>query len=215
MYYFSELRKNRKKYVGVLCELYLLLFFALLLGLLLLLLLLRAQLEINIIIKNGRNFSFLIIRMLKFFRIRMNLSIRQGETGRIALSLRKTDSDTEKAASLDYVLDIMARMAQLRKKYKQQFAYLKSKVKVNNFSVRTRIGTGDAATTALASGGSFAAFSLITLHLQKYYHLDRQKLQVVPYFQGPLFDLDLDCIIYFKIGHIMITGFKMLKQRFQ
>ena len=202
MYYFSELRKNRKKYVGVLCELYLLLFFALLLGLLLLLLLLRAQLEINIIIKNGRNFSFLIIRMLKFFRIRMNLSIRQGETGRIALSLRKTDSD-------------MARMAQLRKKYKQQFAYIKSKVKVNNFSVRTRIGTGDAATTALASGGSFAAFSLITLHLQKYYHLDRQKLQVVPYFQGPLFDLDLDCIIYFKIGHIMITGFKMLKQRFQ
>ena len=62
---------------------------------LLLLLLLKIQVEIKVIIKDGKNFSFIIIRFLVFFRLRMNLSLKKDGTSLIALTLRKIDSDTE------------------------------------------------------------------------------------------------------------------------
>jgi hypothetical protein len=212
-YFFSELRKNRKKYVGVLFKLYFAALLLIFLGLILLSFLLGAQVEIKIIIKNGRNFSFIIIRLLKLLQLRLNLSIRQDEKGVIALTFRKTDSNMEKQASVDQAMDIAVKLLHIYNKYKEQFVYMRSKLQFNNFNVRTRIGTGDAAATALASGGFFTIFSIISMHLRNTYHLSRQKLNVVPYFQGPLFDLDLDCIINFKIGHIIITGFKMLKKK--
>ena len=189
---------------------YLLLFFGFFLTLLLLLLLRDTQLEINIIIKNGKNFSFIIIRILMILRIRLNLSIKQDESGEISLSIKKTDSDMEKQTSIEQALEIMIKMFRRLRTYKQAFDYMKTKIIVNNFSVRTRVGTGNAAATALASGGFYTAFHLITLHLQNYYRLGKQKLKVIPYFNGPLFDLDLDCIINFKIGHIIITGIKII-----
>lgn len=211
MYFFLSLRKNRKKYIEVLCELFLLLFLAAFLVLLLLFMLKETQLEINIIIKNGKNSSFVIIRLLKFLRIRLNLSIRH-ENGAISLTIKKTDSDLEKETSIEQALESMIKIFRRLRTYKQAFDYLKTRIIVNNFSVRTIVGTGNAAATALASGGFYTVFHLITLHLQNYYQLSKQKLKVIPYFNGPLFDLDLDCIINFKIGHIIITGIKMISK---
>lgn len=199
--------------LGVLFELYLFITLLILLALLLLVFLLRTQVEIKIIIKNGRNFSFIIIRLLKLLRLRLNLSVHQDKTGRIALTFRKTDSNLDQQASVDQAMDAAVKLFHIYVKYKDQFVYMKSKLRFNNFSLRARIGTGDAAATALASGGFFTMFSLISMHLRNYYHLSKQRLNVIPYFQGPLFDLDLDCIINFKIGHIIITGLKMLKKK--
>ena len=191
-------------------ELCLLLFFAVLLIFLVLLLLVTTRMEIRIIIRNGKNFSYVIIHLLRFIRIRMNLSVRRGKKILSALSRRIRESD-ERSVSADSALENIAKTIGFRKKYLQPWNYLKPRITMKCFSVRTRIGTGDAATTAWASGGFFAVFSLLVLYLQKEYRLQERKLQVDPYFQGPYFDLDLDCIIHFKIGHIMITGFKMLK----
>lgn len=191
---------------------YLFLFFGFFLTLLILFLLTKTQMEVNVIIKNGKNFSFIIIRLLKLFRIRLNLSIKQDENGIVSLSLRKTDSDMEKQTSIEQALEIMIKIFRGLRTYKQPIDYMKTKIKVSNFSIRTRVGTGNAAATALASGGFYTVFHLITLHLQNYYHLGKQKLKVIPYFNGPLFDLDFDCIINFKIGHIIITGMKMIQK---
>ena len=203
-YFISELRKNRKKrWDGD--GLYLLLFLAILLGFLLLLLLRKTQLEISITIEHGKNISFLALRMLKFIRIRVNLP----------LFLHKTDSDRIKSLLSEDHLKKIKKVMRLQKEAKLPLNYIKSGIEMDRLTVCTRFGTGDAAVTAWLSGGLYSAFALIIPYLKNYYHLKKQKLQIVPYYQGRMFDLDLDCIIQFKISHIIIAGFKMLKQEFQ
>jgi len=195
--------------------LYLLLFLAIFLGFLLLLLMRKTQLEINIIIKNGKNFSFLILRMLKFIRIRVNLPVQKGKKAGEGTFLHRTDSDRKKKSSSENRLKKIKKLARLRKEAKLPLNYIKSGIEVDNLTVCTRFGTGDAAVTAWLSGGLYSVFALIIPYLKNNYHLKKQKLQIVPCYQGRMFDLDLDCIIQFKISHIIIAGFKMLKQEFQ
>jgi len=204
------MRKNRKKYVGCF-SLYLVLFGLLLIFLLILLI--KIQVEIKIIIKNGRNYSFVIFRLLRLLRIRINLSVEKDEKGQAAIFIRKTDSDVHKKTPIEQVFKRIKRMVRIHGKYKEQINYMKSKVKVNSFYVRFRYGTGDAASTALALGGLYAFFSALILYLKQSYKLQKQRLSILPYFQGPMLDLDLDCIINFKIGHIIITGLKMLMKK--
>lgn len=88
-----------------------------------------------------------------------------------------------------------------------------SKIKFRNFSVLTRVGVGDAAATALITGGFFTIFSLIINHLENRYDLQKKKIVILPFFQGSVFDIDLDCIIDFKMGHIIITGLRILMKK--
>jgi len=210
--FFCKCEKIEKSMWGVV-SLYTELLILLLFMFFLLIMLSRVQIEIKVIIKNGRNFSFVIFRLLRLLRIRMNLSVRKDEKGLVSLTFRKTDSDIQKKASVEQAFEFMKKLVNFAGKYKEHINYLKNKVRVNSLSVRSRIGTGDAASTALAIGGFFAFFSIISRHLNEYYYLQKRKLDVLPHFQGPLFDLDLDCIINFKIGHIIITGLKMLMKK--
>ena len=179
----------------------------------LLLLLLKIQLEIKVIIKNGKNLSFIIIRLLHLIRVRFNLSMGQDGKRLISLSLRKTDSDNEEKTTIEQAWKNIKKFTGFYKSNIDQINFLKSKIKINNLYVRTRIGTGDAATTALSVGGFYAFFSFLLRHLDESYQFYKRRLDVLPYFQGPLFDLDLDCIINFKFGHIIITGLKMLMNK--
>lgn len=187
-------------------SLFLLLLFALLL-------LLKIQIEIKVIIKNGRNFSFVIIRLLRLIRLRLNLSVNRDGNGLISLSMRKTDSDNGKKTSVEQAWNYIKKLIRFYGNHIDQINFMKKNIAINNFSIRTRIGTGDAAATALSIGGFYAFFSFLIRHLDEYYHLKRQDLDILPHFQGPLFDLELDCIINFKIGHIITTGLKMLTKK--
>jgi hypothetical protein len=189
---------------------YLILFIVLLC---LLMILLKIQVEIKVIIKNGQNFSFVIFRLLRLIRLRMNLSINQDGKGLISLSLRRTELDKEKKASVEQVWNYIKKLLNFYTSNIDQINFMKSKVKINNLYIRTRIGTGDASATALSVGGFYAFFSFLIRHLDEYYHFQKCKLDVLPYFQGSLFDLNLDCIINFKIGNIIITGLKMLTKK--
>ncbi len=178
-----------------------------------LMVLLKIQVEIKIIIRNGQNFSFVIFRLLRLIRLRMNLSIDQDGKRLISLSLRRTKSGTEKKASVEQAWNYIKKMLNFYTGNIDQINFMKSRVKINNLYIRTRIGTGDASATALSVGGFYAFFSFLIHHLNEYYHFQKWKLDVLPYFQGSLFDLNLDCIINFKIGHIIITGLKMLTKK--
>ncbi len=180
----------------------------------LLLLILRIQLEVKIIVKNGKNFSFVIVRLLRgLLRARINLSLKSGTKNPYAIVLKKTDSSLKKETSPEQALRIVLHMSQQYTKYRCQINYFKSKIAMANFSVRTRVGVGDAAATALVTSGFYTIFQIVIQHLDLRYHLQNRKMIVLPYFEGSVFDLDLDCIINFKFGHIMITGMKMLIQK--
>lgn len=173
--------------------------------------LLKVQLEIKVIIKNSKNYSYIIVRLLNGkLRIRVNMSVKPGKNGLFSVTVRKTDSAMENETNFVESMEMFMRMSQMYKKYREQTNYLKSKLKIENFSIYSRVGTGDAAATAIAYGGFFTVFSVIARHLKNRYSLQKQKIVILPFFQGSVFDLDLDCIINFKLGHIMITGMKML-----
>ncbi len=171
------------------------------------------HIELKIIIKNGRNFSFIIIRFLGFIRLRMNLSLQINSKGFLSLTLRKTDSGMDNKASFEQFWDSIKDFFQYYGSHVEPFRYFKRKVNFNNFSVHSRIGTGDAASTAMTIGGCYALFSIISSYLYTHYRLQKSKFDILPYFSGPLFDLDLDCIMNFKFGHIIIAGLKLLTKK--
>lgn len=121
--------------------------------------------------------------------------------------------DMDKKASFEQLWDSIKDVFQYYGAHVEPFRYFKRKVKFNNFSVSSRIGTGDAATTAMTIGGCYAFFTTISRYLYRHYHLQKSKLDMQPYFSGPLFDLDLDCIMNFKFGHIIIAGLKLLTKK--
>ena len=173
---------------------------------------LRVQVEIKIIIKNGSNFSFIILRLFKgLLRLRINLSIMSGKKGLLSVFMRKTDSKLEHQTPIN--ISYLLHLSGFYSRYKNQLAYMMSKIKFRNFSVLTRVGVGDAAATALVTGGFFTIFSLIITHLENRYDLQKKKIVILPFFQGSVFDIDLDCIIDFKMGHIIITGLKILMKK--
>lgn len=183
--------------------------FTLLLSIFIVILFLKIQIEIKIIVKNSKNHSFMIIRMLKgLLRLRLNLSLAPGEKG--FLTIRKTDSNIEHKPSSDNTIKAIKRVLAFDKQYYSELNYLKSKIDMCNFSVINKVGTENAALTALITGSLYAIFSTMVFFLKQKFDLKNQKIVVLPFFQGLVFDLDLDCIFTFKMGHIIITGIKII-----
>lgn len=69
----------------------------------------------------------------------------------------------------------------------------------------TRLGTGDAAATAMLSGGMWGAKSCIyALLIQQVRFLQVPRFVVVPEFQRPTFDVTFDSIFRFRPGQIIL-----------
>ncbi len=178
--------------------------------LLVLILFLKVQVEVKIVIKNGKNYSFVIMRILKgLLRLRFNLSLIPSRKTLFQVMINRADSEMEQKSFVKVVTDVFTRLFNAYINYKNRPRHMKSKIKVYSLSVQTCIGTGDAATTALICGGAFAFFYNIAYFLRETYNLQKQQIIVAPNFQRPQIDLDLDCIINFKLGHIIITGMKI------
>ncbi|WP_429160161.1 DUF2953 domain-containing protein [Desulfitispora alkaliphila] len=77
---------------------------------------------------------------------------------------------------------------------------------------QSRVGTGDAAETAIATGallaGKWNLYGILIKFIKK--PKEPVKLDVVPNYNSRDLSLYLDCIFAFRIGHIIITGIKVL-----
>jgi len=171
---------------------------------------LTLEIEIKLIVKGGENHSFLILRILKgLIRLRLNLSIHKDKESLFGLTLRKTDSSLSKKTSLEEVFQFIQKSLTKTRNFRGIIQYVISKARVTNFSLIFRFGIEDAAATALLTGLFYILFSVLLQSLRSSHKVSRQKLSVVPVFQGNRFDLDLDCIIAVRIGYIIIAGAKM------
>lgn len=76
------------------------------------------------------------------------------------------------------------------------------------FQWSTRIGTGDAALTAIFSGMLWAVKTTVTGYLQtKYRFVKQPEVEVLSDFQNSGLKMAFDCIFRVKLGYIMIAAF--------
>ena len=86
------------------------------------------------------------------------------------------------------------------------------RIHLQHFYWTIRIGTPDAAATGLLTGLIWAAMGGITSYLFHRVSSEGQKpvLKVDPDFRKQGFSTSFDCIFKIRVGHIMVTGIKIL-----
>jgi hypothetical protein len=179
----------------------------------LLLLFTKTQIAFKICIKEDeKNLSYIIIRIFRFIRFRMNLSIITDESGLFSITLRKTDYGV-KMTNITRIWNILKRLNHIKNKYGNLIKLINSKIHISSLNVYSQIGAKDAAHTALIIGSLFALFSMVSYYLKQNYHLQKYNINILPNFQGSYFDMNMDCIIDFKIGHIIIAGLQQIHMK--
>lgn len=86
------------------------------------------------------------------------------------------------------------------------------KVNVKRVEWHTVIGVGDAAYTAVATGGIWAIKGSIIGIISHYMKLkEMPRMTVTPYFQYRVTQTRFRCMIHFRIGQAMLAGLKLIK----
>jgi len=86
------------------------------------------------------------------------------------------------------------------------------KVKIKKFEWHTRVGIGDAASTAILCGAIWSGKGAILGLLSNYMRLTvKPVLTVTPNFQQFASQIQLKCIFQIRIGHAIWTGMKLVK----
>lgn len=186
-------------------------FFIVLMVVLLIVIFINFELDIKIRVQNKKNNIFLIIRLFKgLIRIRFNLSLEALEKGALHLIIRKTDSDFEHSLKLEEIFDMFKRSRIKYTKFSGHLKYLASKINIQNLNVDMKFGLRDAAQTALVYGSTITILSSIKAYLLNKFGLKNFSIKLIPYFNDTKLDLTLGCIINIRLGHIIITGIRML-----
>lgn len=100
------------------------------------------------------------------------------------------------------------------KKYKDKLLpvmkYIGKKTKIDDFSLRLTMGTGDAAETGILYGTAWIVIGNFMAFTGSYLKINNPKIVIVPVFNRIQFSVDFSCIIRIKTGHIIIAGIKAL-----
>lgn len=83
-------------------------------------------------------------------------------------------------------------------------------VQVEQWKWATTFGTGDAAATGIAAGVAWTLKAFMLQLVSSYTQLrERPHFQVTPFYQAPVFYMDVRCIVTFQIGHAIRALLKM------
>lgn len=87
-------------------------------------------------------------------------------------------------------------------------------VSIHDFTWKTAIGVGDAAHTAILSGGLWSLKGSVLGLLSRLVKLkQRPYLEVIPRFHDTYFKTFFSCMITFRIGHAIIAGLLLAKHQ--
>lgn len=130
------------------------------------------------------------------------------EKGKEELTIQSESGKEEELSVLKPVRWIMSHIHEL---YKLLTTYLK-KVQIIHFEWKSAIGTGDAASSAIASGAAWAFKGNVIGVLSRYFSLKvYPNLQVTPVFNQIVSQTFLRCMIQIRIGNAILAGLKLLK----
>ncbi|MDD3839234.1 MAG: DUF2953 domain-containing protein [Clostridia bacterium] len=91
--------------------------------------------------------------------------------------------------------------------------YMLNKTTLSNLFFHMKLGLDDAYYTALATGFFISVSNIILSILKQTVKVNNQNINILPCYNVLTFELDFDCIISIKLGHIIIAGFKMVSCR--
>ncbi len=172
------------------------------------------RIEIRLRIGNGRHESFLIVRTFGgLVRKKLPIAMRKGSHRLFPLSMGKPSDQAGTTISPQEVIGLVKDGFIRGQQNAQYFKSFKGKARVENFEVRARLGTGDAAHTALLCGSLISLLHVAIFYLQDKYHLGKKIVDVTPVFDREDFQLYFNCIIAIKLRYIIIAGMQKIAEK--
>lgn len=95
-------------------------------------------------------------------------------------------------------------------KYQPYIRQIKKNLVFNNISWSTKVGTGDAAETAILTGSIWAIKAFIIIYISKNYKCSNLLVNVIPDYNINTFETSIDCIFSIKLGYIINVDIKTL-----
>lgn len=84
-------------------------------------------------------------------------------------------------------------------------------VKIDLFKWESKIGTGDAMVTGILNGLLWGVKGSIIGLISKYFRMTEKPIfSVVPEYNKVLYHSMFECILRFKVGHVIVTGIRIL-----
>lgn len=90
--------------------------------------------------------------------------------------------------------------------------YILKKAHITTFRWWYNIGLGEAALTGFSCGVAWTLVSILLIPFIRNNNIDEISININPIFNESILEIDIFCIIKFKIAHIIIAGFKCLKE---
>ncbi len=198
--------------------------FIILFVLLLLAMLLKIKVSVHINYKEGKDWTVVRLNALGgMVTFKKEFSIAESNSGDAEHSeaptgKHKTEAGgkgAEKGPDDEHVSDSLADMKLLLNHISgliQQIKELLKKVSITRFEWHTRVGTGDAASTGIASGAIWALKGSAAGASSAYMSFNTKPvLSVTPFFQHRILQFQIDCMFQLRIGNAILAGIKIMK----
>ncbi|MDW7674527.1 MAG: DUF2953 domain-containing protein [Bacillota bacterium] len=146
--------------------------------------------------------------------IKFKVSVKSLELGlaKVASIIHLNQEKTQKSLEVERIvelikmvnLNLMLQLWQFRKKFIPP-------VQCSQVIWITKVGLGDAAATGVTAGFFWSVKGLLYsfIRQREKWQLKKTELKVIPNFHKKEFEINIDCIFKFSIGHIIIAGIKL------
>lgn len=91
--------------------------------------------------------------------------------------------------------------------------YLRKNILLRQFKLDVAVGAGDAFYTGILTGMAWAAAGSLTSYIATSFKTLGKCVTVVPDFSETKFEVELHCIFTIKLVHIIVVGFRILRNR--
>ncbi len=112
------------------------------------------------------------------------------------------------------LVELLLNAVRTFKKYYPVVLFMFERVKLSRFHWQTEIGTGEPSQTGILVGTAWGLKGFLMSLIYRFFDPGvKPVISIAPSYEKVCFNTFLDCIFEVRIGHIILTGFKMLVVR--